>query len=415
MPRSEAHFLRRLYIGFERLAPVWVGRHRGDGLGDLGVEPMFLGREGMVGALDRGLFKHLGVLPPAPDLRALNPHLVHAHFGRGGALALPIARAFGVPLVVHYHGGDATKDKHYRRGLVPTIYQQRVAAMQREAALIICVSDFIRDRLLARGFPPEKLLVHRYGVEVDAAQAEEPAVSLEPYLLFAGRFVEKKGIGFLIEAMRRLESAGKTVRLELVGDGPIAGELKRASADLRHISFPGWLPNAELRRLMRGALAVCVPSVEAAGGDAEGLPNVVLEAMAAGTPVVATHHAGIGEAVEDGRTGLLVPSGDATALTAALRRLVDEPDTAQAMGRECTSRGARPVRCARPVAPAGRDNGRGYREERRRRHAIAVQLSRQRSVSPARNGATASSPSPIWLGTTHASRRSVTRVSFGGR
>src|SRR5579862_9377398 len=128
VPRSEAHFLRRLYIGFERLTPVWVGRHRGDGLGDLGVEPLFLGREGAVGALDRSLFKHLGVLPPAPDLRALNPRLVHAHFGRGGALALPIARAFGVPLVVHYHGGDATKDKHYRRGLIPTIYQQRVAA-----------------------------------------------------------------------------------------------------------------------------------------------------------------------------------------------------------------------------------------------------------------------------------------------
>jgi len=333
VPRSEAHFLRRLYIGFERLNPVWIGRHKGDGLGDLGAEPLMLGRDGMLGALDSGRFKHLGTLPPAPDLRALAPRLVHAHFGRGGALALPIARQLCLPLVVHYHGGDATKDKHYRRRLVPTVYQQRLAALQREAALIICVSDFIRDRLLARGFPAKKLLVHRYGVEMDGP-GDTPPPETQPYLLFAGRFVEKKGIPTLIEAMRRLAGEGRDVRLKLVGDGEIAGALKRQAADLPMIEFPGWLTNRELRQLMRGALAVCVPSIAAASGDAEGLPNVVLEAMASGAPVVATHHAGIGEAVEDGRSGFLVPSGDAGALHAALRRLVDAPGAARAMGDE---------------------------------------------------------------------------------
>jgi colanic acid/amylovoran biosynthesis glycosyltransferase len=332
VPRSETHFLRRLYVGFEHLKPVWVGRHRGDGLGDLGVEPLFLGRDGVRGALDRSLFKHLGTVPPAPDLRALNPRLVHAHFGRGGALALPIARALGVPLVVHFHGGDATKDKHYRRGLLPTIYQQRLAELQREAASIICVSDFIRDRLLARGFPPEKLLVHRYGIELDPEPAEAPAEAGQPYLLFAGRFVEKKGIGVLINAIRALEAEGRDVSLLLVGDGPAAGELRQAAAGLRKVSFQGWLPNPELRGLMRRALAVCVPSVEAASGDAEGLPNVVLEAMAEGAPVVASRHAGIGEAVEDGRTGSLVPPGDAAALAAALRQLIDAPEMARTMG-----------------------------------------------------------------------------------
>jgi glycosyltransferase involved in cell wall biosynthesis len=332
VPRSEAHFLRRLYIGFDRLRPVWVGRHYGDGLGDLGVEPLMLGREGVRGALDRARFKHFGALPPVPDLRSLRPRLVHAHFGRGGALALPIGRALRVPLVVHYHGGDATKDKHYRRGPLPTVYQQRLAALQREAALIVCVSDFVHDRLLARGFPADKLLVHRYGVETHGFDdLPSPAVP-QPYLLFAGRFVEKKGIPTLIEAMRRLEGEGRHIRLKLVGDGEIAGDLKRAATGLQNVEFCGWLPNHELRRMMRGALAVCVPSVEAASGDAEGLPNVVLEGMAAAAPIVATRHAGIGEAVEDGRTGFLVPSGDVAALAAALRRLVDDPAAARAMG-----------------------------------------------------------------------------------
>jgi glycosyltransferase involved in cell wall biosynthesis len=335
VPRSEAHFLRRLYIGFERLKPVWIGRHRGDGLSDLGVEPLFLGREGMLGAIVRARYKHFGTLPPVPDLRARQPRLVHAHFGRGGALALPMARAFGLPLVVTFHGGDATKDKHYRRGLIPTIYQQRLADLQREAALFICVSDFIRDQLRDRGFPREKLWVHRYGVEIDAMADSAPHDGDgDPYVLFAGRFVEKKGIGFLIEAMRRLEQEGRKLRLDLVGDGAIAGELKRQAAGLKSVGFPGWLPNAELRARMRRALAVCVPSIQAEGGDAEGLPNVVLEAMASGTAVVATHHAGIGEAVEDGRTGILVPSGDVAALTDALRRLADNPIEARAMGKE---------------------------------------------------------------------------------
>jgi glycosyltransferase involved in cell wall biosynthesis len=335
VPRSEAQFLRRLYIGFQRLQPVWVGRHRGDGLDALGAEPLFLAREGMAGIVERSLFKHAGIRPKAPDLRALRPRLVHAHFGRGGALALPLARSLGVPLVVHYHGGDATKEKHYRRGLVPTIYQQRLAQLQRDAALLICVSDFIRDRLLARGFPVDKLLVHRYGIEIDPVAEPEtvPGVG-EPYLLFAGRFVEKKGIDLLIEAMRRLDGEERSPRLMLVGDGAIAGKLRRAAVGLANIEFAGWLPNDELRRRMRGALAVCVPSHETPEGDAEGLPNVVLEAMEAGVPVIGTRHAGIGEAVEDGRTGLLVPPGDVAALTAALRRLADQPAAARTMGAE---------------------------------------------------------------------------------
>jgi colanic acid/amylovoran biosynthesis glycosyltransferase len=223
VPRSEVHFLRRLYLAFDQLQPVWIGRHRGDGLAELGHEPLFLGREGVFGAVDRVRFKHFGALPPVPDLRALKPKLVHAHFGRGGALALPIARALKLPLVVHFHGGDATKDKHYRRQLLPTIYQQRLAALKEKAALFICVSNFIREQLLTRGFPPEKLVVHRYGVELDVSVPEDPP-GPSGQVLFAGRFVEKKGISYLLEAMRRLEAEPGELELVLVGDGPIAGE-----------------------------------------------------------------------------------------------------------------------------------------------------------------------------------------------
>ena len=93
VPRSEAHFLRRQYVGFRHLVPIWIGCRTDAGLPDLGTNPILLGRPGAAGVIDRMMFKQLGRLPPVPDLTGLRPRLIHAHFGRGGALALPIARA----------------------------------------------------------------------------------------------------------------------------------------------------------------------------------------------------------------------------------------------------------------------------------------------------------------------------------
>ncbi|MBN8901747.1 MAG: glycosyltransferase, partial [Rhodospirillales bacterium] len=90
--------------------------------------------------------------------------------------------------------------------------------------------------------------------------------------------------------------------------------------------------NAEVRRRMRGALALCVPSVTAASGDSEGLPTVAIEAMAEGVPVIGTRHAGIVEAVVDGETGLLVPQADPRALAAAIQALCADPARRRAMG-----------------------------------------------------------------------------------
>jgi glycosyltransferase involved in cell wall biosynthesis len=330
IPRSELHFLRRLYVGFERLNPLWVGRSRDDGLADLGAPALFLGREGPFGRIDRELFKHFGVLPAVPDLRSAHPKLVHAHFGRGGALALPMARALKIPLVVSFYGADATKDKQYQ-GFPPTIFKRRLPALWKQAALFFCVSGFIKEQLLARGFPAEKLLVQHSGVNIDPEYGLDGAAN-GGYVMFAGRFVEKKGVPSLIEAMRRLQDEGRERRLVLVGEGPMEDELRRAAASLRQVEFRGWMPNDELRRWMRGALALCVPSQRASDGDAEGLPTVVIEAMAAGTPVIGSRHAGIGEAVEDGQTGFLIPEQDPEALAAALRRLTDQPELRRQLG-----------------------------------------------------------------------------------
>jgi colanic acid/amylovoran biosynthesis glycosyltransferase len=331
VPVSEVSFLSRFYVGFERLSPVWVGCHPDAGLSELTRQPLLLGRAGPLGAVDRALFRQFGIVPPQPDLRAVRPRIVHAHFGRGGALALPISRALQIPLVVTFHGGDATKEKHYRRHLPPQIFERRLAALQREAALFICVSEFVRDRLAARGFPVEKLEVIHQGAEIETRENSEP-LETEPYVLFVGRFVEKKGVAYLIEAMRLLETRGNPVGLVLVGHGPLSRELKEQARSLKRISFLGWLPNHEVRHWMRHALAVCVPSVTARAGDSEGLPTVIFEAMAEGVPVVGSRHAGIAEAIEHDRTGLLVSPGHPRSLADALESLIAAPERRRSMG-----------------------------------------------------------------------------------
>src|SRR4051812_43652004 len=93
VPRSEVHFLRRLYISFERLVPVWIGRHRDAGLAELGGEKLLIGGGTIRGCLDRALFKHFGALPGKPDLRGFRAGFLHAHFCRRGALPPPITPA----------------------------------------------------------------------------------------------------------------------------------------------------------------------------------------------------------------------------------------------------------------------------------------------------------------------------------
>jgi colanic acid/amylovoran biosynthesis glycosyltransferase len=330
--KSEVQFLRRLYSGFDRLAPVWLGCHRDADSDALGAPTMLLGRNGALGALDRAAFKQLGAMPPEPDLAALKPRLIHAHFGRGGALALPLARALGVPLAVTFHGGDATKETHYRRRAIPTIYQRRLPALMSEAALFHCVSDYIRDTLLARGFPSEKLRVIRYGVEIAPVQAADPPPACPPYFLFVGRLVEKKGVADLIAAFALLRAQGVAAELAIVGDGKLAPALQRQAANLEGVRFVGWQTFDAVAGWMAGASALCVPSVTASGGDAEGLPNVVLEAMARGVPVIGSRHAGIGEAIEDGDNGLLVPPGNPRALADALASLIRNPARRLALG-----------------------------------------------------------------------------------
>jgi glycosyltransferase involved in cell wall biosynthesis len=194
--------------------------------------------------------------------------------------------------------------------------------LMEEGALFLAVSDALRDRAIARGFPDERTLTHYNGVDLNrfAPSPDPPAARI---ILHAGRLVEKKGTALLIEVFSRVAKEFPDAKLVIAGDGPLRMSLQRQAAPLGgQVQFLGAVLRVRIADLMRTAWLLATPSVTARDGDAEGLPNVVVEAAASGVPVVATAHAGIPEAVEDGVSGLIVPENDPAALAAALRRLL---------------------------------------------------------------------------------------------
>jgi len=320
LPASEAAFMRRQYVGFTRLLPQWVGCRRDAGLSGSGiVDPVIVDDHA-----EAFLFKQFKLIPE--KFKVLKPALVHAQFGKGGALALPLAEHWAVPLVVTFHGGDAFKESHYRRRLIPGLFQRRWPDLIRRASLFVCVSEGVRQKLIERGVPRHKLEVIAIGTDtVLPAFPETPAPE---HLLFVGRFVEKKGIFVVIEAIKLLRSRGLETPIILAGDGPLWESAKTAATGIPHVRFTGWQSAEQVRALISQSHALVVPSIAGRGGDAEGLPSVAVEAMGLAVPVIASDAAGL-----DGIAGITTPAGDARALADALADTVAHPTQRDSMAR----------------------------------------------------------------------------------
>jgi len=295
---------------------------------------------------------------PAPYVAAvqdLDPVLVHAHFGVEGVYALGLARRLGRPLVTTFHGFDATRSVgsllqsrkpswiHYALG------RSRLAA---EGDLFICVSDFVRRRVLELGFPEERSITHYIGVDTDAIR---PAATsqCEKTVLHVARLVEVKGTHLLIEAFERIAQRDPKARLDIIGDGPLRASLEKLTRSLRledRVRFLGEQPHDAVLDRMHGAATVCLPSLTTRSGQVEGLGMVLLEAAAAGKPVVATRHGGIPECVVDGETGFLVAERDTAALADRLLTLLSDPPLRERMGQAARRRVAREFDLRRQTA-----------------------------------------------------------------
>lgn len=253
--------------------------------------------------------------------------VLHAHYGPDGALVSPLATRLRVPLIVTFYGYDASSFPERAGGLG----RRYLARAFSRASLILALSEDMRADLLTIGCPAEKICVHHFGIDLrrfplkPAAHRNERA---NVQFLTVGRFVEKKGLLTLLDAFALAREGHPHLHLTLVGDGPLQAQVQRAVERLGlsgHVDLPGFLPHAEVSRAMRMADVFVLPSEVAASGDKEGTPTVLMEAMATGLPVIATHHAGIPEVVDHLQSGLLVPERDVVALASAIARLARSP------------------------------------------------------------------------------------------
>lgn len=256
--------------------------------------------------------------------------VVLANYGLSAAHLMPICRDLNIPLLVIFHGHDATDKRLLKE------YAVQYKALFAYASSTIVVSQDMRKKIVELGADPARVQVVPCGVDVFKFS---PSTTLkEKRYLAVGRFVNKKGPLFTIKAFHEVWKKHPDARLIMVGGYK---GLYEACAALTNsllmdyaVEFPGILKQEEIRLLMGNTCAFVQHSVTAANGDMEGTPVSILEAAASGLPIVSTLHGGIQDAVIHGTTGFLVKEGDVIEMAAYMIKLLEEPELAVSMGQK---------------------------------------------------------------------------------
>jgi glycosyltransferase involved in cell wall biosynthesis len=268
---------------------------------------------------ERGVLRHLVYLAEAcvllRGLRRCGAAHLHAHFGTNSAAVALLTRQLGGPPYSFTVHGPEEFDRPDSLSLTEKI---------ENAAFVVAVSSFGRSQLFrwcaAEHWP--RIHVVRCGVDAAFLSGGPQPVPDTSRLVCVGRLSEQKGQLLLLEALGRLVSEGVPFETVLAGDGPMRGDVEQRMRRLGlegRVRITGWLSNDAVRREILAARALVLPSF------AEGLPVVLMEALALGRPVVTTYIAGIPELVENGVNGWLIPAGSVDALAEALREVLRAP------------------------------------------------------------------------------------------
>lgn len=272
--------------------------------------------------------------------RAHGVDVILAEFGASGADICRHARAAHIPLVVHFHGHDAHRRAEVER------YRDRYREMFGYAHRIMSVSNYMTAALIELGADPGRIVYNPYG-------PRESFFDIQPdyrrTFLAVGRFTDIKANYLTLAAFSDVLRDHPDAKLVMVGGGELL-ETCRTLAQVwdieRSVTFTGAIPHASISPLFAEACCFVQHSVAPSYGDAEGTPVAILEAAAAGLPVVATRHAGIGDAVVHGRTGFLVDERNVAGMADHMRRLIGD----EALCREMGARGRQHVRSSYSIA-----------------------------------------------------------------
>ncbi|MEY2576317.1 MAG: hypothetical protein QOF80_1804 [Verrucomicrobiota bacterium] len=252
---------------------------------------------------------------------------IHAHFaGMAARTAYWIREFFTIPYSVTAHANDI---------FAPRDFAVSLSKLMEYAAAIVTVSDYAARDLRAR-FPGAAARVHRVynGVDLSRFHPPDPGTGI-PAIISIGRLIEKKGFADLISACALLTSRRRAFACEIIGEGPLEETLR---AQITGAGLDGQVrlagPQTQTQVALRLAHATifALPCTREADGGMDNLPTVIMEAMAAGLPVISTPLAGVPEMVEPDVNGELVPERDPVAICAALERLISDPVRARRLG-----------------------------------------------------------------------------------
>lgn len=334
-------FVYNQIVGLKRYQPIVIGaKHpRGPGIDVSHLNIHLINQGGIIGTIREIGIKVLGYVPNDIDrlIDQVQPHLIHAHFAPYGAIAMPLARQRGLPLLVSVHGTDVTmSDTAIWRSsyMAHRLYLLRRRALAQMVSRVIVQSDFLHRIVVERhGFAPAKVVCIRHGIDVQRFNPN-PQMTVSGKILYVGRLVERKGLPFLLQALARLRNRFPELQLTVIGDGPMRQPYEALGRDLlgQRVTFLGAQPNEVVQRHLAEASIFCMPSITMPSGEAETLGVVFLEAMAMQVPPVSFHSGGIPEVIIHGQTGFLARERDVEELAHYIEMLLANPDLRYRLG-----------------------------------------------------------------------------------
>jgi colanic acid/amylovoran biosynthesis glycosyltransferase len=258
-------------------------------------------------------------------LDGVKAELLHIYFGHIAVHLLPLIRTWAKPTVVSFHGADVMVD------LDKAAYRAATQEMLEAVRLVLVRSESLGRALINIGCPAGKIRLQQTGIPVDEIpfrEREWPGQDGAWKFVQACRLIEKKGLRVSLRAFAKFAGRHPAATFTIAGEGPLRNELGRLAAELDvadKVFFPGFISQNQLRELLYQSHIFLHPSEVGGDGNQEGVPNSMLEAMASGLPVFATAHGGIPEAIENGRSGILVEERDEEALASALLERTADP------------------------------------------------------------------------------------------
>ncbi len=264
----------------------------------------------------------------AKSLKENKIDIILAEYGITGAKLVNLCKKFKMPLVTIFHGADASAKnfiENYRAAYIDLFHY---------ATKILAVSTVMEDKLISLGCPANKIIRATCGPDNKFFEII-PTFSEQKSFIAIGRFTDKKAPYYTILAIKKVAEKHPDIKLYFAGDGELLNTCQNLIKYFKledNIKLLGIITHDEYIALLKKVTGFIQHSITAANGDMEGTPVSVLEASAAGIPVIATFHAGIPDVINDGETGLLVHEHDVNGMATQIITLIENPNLAKRLG-----------------------------------------------------------------------------------